>query len=221
MLTTLFKEWDNYVIIPDRLISNTVIYNSYDKNKHPETDITNFINMLHLIDTTDHMSLTFIRKLYEDSFPLSERRDWEQVIRLIPHSLMKLHLIRDNLVDIGFSITWSIGSWQYLEHLAIDRSLRGKQYGTLVMQLIIDSALQRLVLEVEPPADEISRKRIRFYERNGLILAPYAYSQPPYRKGGAPVPMRLMSMPAFGSQEEMSMVADIIQQTVYTPFWGQ
>lgn len=177
--------------------------------------------MLHHIDTTDHVALPFVQQLYEASFPLAERRDWQQVLRLIGHPPMKVQLIRDHSVDIGFAITWQIGSWQYLEHLAIDPSLRGKQYGSLVMQLVIESSLHRLVLEVEPPTDEISRKRIRFYERNGLILAPFDYTQPPYRKGGAPVPMHLMSMPAIGTREEMSIVANSIQETVYAPFQDQ
>jgi hypothetical protein len=51
------------------------------------------------------------------------------------------------------------------------------------------------VLEVEPPEDEIKKRRIAFYERCGFHLSKEEYYQPPYQEGGEPVRLMLMSYP--------------------------
>lgn len=112
--------------------------------------------MLTCIDDRNHLSLPFIQHLYETSFPLSERRTWDKVVELINHHPMQLLAINDDALLIGFAILWQAGDWKYLEHFAIDPSLRGKHYGSRVIQLIIETSRRRLVLEVEPPTDEFS-----------------------------------------------------------------
>lgn len=50
-----------------------------------------------------------------------------------------------------------------------------------------------VVLEVEMPTEEMSKRRIGFYERLGFVLDHHVYFQPPYRKGEAFLEMRLMT----------------------------
>jgi hypothetical protein len=51
-----------------------------------------------------------------------------------------------------------------------------------------------MILEVEPPVDDISRKRISFYERHGFRRNKYFnYRQPSYAYGLPEVEMELMS----------------------------
>ena len=52
------------------------------------------------------------------------------------------------------------------------------------------------VLEVELPEDALTRRRIGFYERHGLVFNSYPYLQPPMRKGQGVLPLRLMTKPA-------------------------
>lgn len=174
--------------------------------------------MLVQIRSQADASMLFIQQLYESSFPWHERREWAQVIRLLAHPTMQLLLIRDGLLEVGFAIRWRVGAALYLEHFAVDPSLRGRQYGSRVLQELLLAAPGQLILEVEPPTDEMSERRIAFYERHGLVLAPYSYHQPPYRREEPPVPMRLMSRPAFASETDMAQIARNISQTVYEPF---
>ena len=73
--------------------------------------------------------------------------------------------------------------------------MRGKGYGARVI-----SALGRwykdIVLEVEPPECENSKRRIAFYERCGFHLSKEEYYQPPYKKDASPVRLMLMRYPA-------------------------
>jgi len=52
-----------------------------------------------------------------------------------------------------------------------------------------------MVLEVEVPADDLTRRRIGFYERHGLVYNDYPYLQPPLRTGNELLPLRFMTKP--------------------------
>ncbi len=59
------------------------------------------------------------------------------------------------------------GRFYYIEHFAIDPSLRNGGYGKRVLE--VDELKKQLkgpiVLEVEEPNDEMSTRRIHFYKR--------------------------------------------------------
>ena len=72
------------------------------------------------------------------------------------------------------------------------------------------------VLEVEMPADDLSRRRIAFYERNGFTLwRDCAYMQPPYRPEDAPLPMLLMVKGNLSPEEDFQRVKQTIHREVY------
>lgn len=176
--------------------------------------------MLVQIRSHNDASLPFIQQLYDSAFPRHERRDWAQVVLLLQQVAMELLLIRDGEQQVGFVIRWQLGPAQYIEHFAVDPLLRGRQYGSRVVQQLLAASPGQLILEVEPPTDEASLRRIGFYEKQGFMLSPFSYYQPPYRRQEPPVPMRLMSVPAILHEAEMDLVARTISQTVYEPFQG-
>ena len=69
-----------------------------------------------------------------------------------------------------------------------------------------------LVLEVELPNDTPSRRRIAFYERLGFRAFSQTYEQPPYRVGGAFVPMRLLYLAPGGLA---GLEFDAVRATLY------
>ena len=72
------------------------------------------------------------------------------------------------------------------------------------------------VLEVEMPADDLSRRRIAFYERNGFTLwRDCAYMQPPYRPEDAPLPMLLMVKGNLSPEQDFPHVRQTIHREVY------
>ena len=46
--------------------------------------------------------------------------------------------------------------------------------------------------EVEPPIDEMTKKRVEFYEGLDFELLDYFYLQPPYSKDKNPIELKLM-----------------------------
>lgn len=165
-----------------------------------------------------HPAVDMIQQLYEEAFPFHERRTSVQLLQLLNEPGMEMLAITNEEQYIGFAIVWKLGEWHYLEHFAIAAIHRSKKYGSAVIKQLIAYAENRLVLEVEPPHDDIALRRIGFYERLGFTVSPFTYRQPPYRKGEDFVPMLLMSIPAFDNEAIFDSVVTQIQSEVYLKY---
>ena len=75
-------------------------------------------------------------------------------------------------------------------------------------------ASDMVCLEVEPPENEISKRRIDFYKRNGLYLNTFPYLQPPISNGKNPVPLMIMSSKKI-DKEKFSFIKDKLYREVY------
>ena len=80
-------------------------------------------------------------------------------------------------------------------HASILPELRGKRYGQAALSLLIDCG-KPIILEIDPPKDDISRRRKSFYERSGFVENPYPHVQPPYHRGNDGTPLVIMTYPA-------------------------
>ena len=70
-------------------------------------------------------------------------------------------------------------------------------------------------IEVEPPEDELTRRRIGFYERNGFVLNDYDYVQPSLGEGKDPVPLRIMTWPRGMEKEELADIEQRIRRNLF------
>ncbi|MBD2754436.1 GNAT family N-acetyltransferase [Spirosoma validum] len=169
--------------------------------------------------TDGHPYLATIRNWYTDAFPPDERRQADELVELLPRSDMNLcALISDNQV-VGFISYWHWDDIVFVEHFAIDPAQRGKRFGQQALSLLVRIPTQYIILEVERPIDEISHRRIKFYERQGFTLNPFDYVQPPYQAEKSAVPMRLMSIPAITSEAEFIDLSGLIRERVYERFY--
>ncbi len=142
--------------------------------------------MVKLIENTDAFMPDDVRALYEDAFPVEERRLWNPR----PAGLRLHEAYDDSGVFKGFITTWLLpGDVTYVEHLAIHPDMRGHGVGGE----IIDALPGKVILEVELPLTHEAQRRIGFYERHGFVAATECeYVQPPYAPGLPSVPMLLM-----------------------------
>jgi len=170
--------------------------------------------MEYLSITNSADDLHFVQELYLSAFPQKERRDWEVLtgmIGAVPE--MQLRLILEEEKPIGFITTWELGDWCFIEHFAISPEHRGKKYGKRVMRDFLGH--NKVVLEVEPPLAEDAARRVKFYERAGLVCLPFSYLQPPYRQEDAPYRMVLMSNLAEVSETAYQEIVNLIFEKVY------
>ena len=96
--------------------------------------------------------------------------------------------------------------------MAVDPALRNGGYGSRVMQTLLRELKKPLILEVETPEDEMSKRRIGFYQRQGFEICDTGYVQPPYRKGGESLPMYLM---VANKPQQNTLDLQTIKETIY------
>ena len=109
---------------------------------------------------------------------------------------------------LGLLTTWHFEEFIYIEHFAIDPTLRSQGYGSEALKAFIHEHGKPIVLEAEPPTDALSIRRIKFYERIGLTLYDFPYMQPAYTEDSHPVELRLMGT----IDTEATPLTDVEQQ---------
>lgn len=139
----------------------------------------------------------WVRKLYFESFPPEERREWPAVERLLAARRGRMAMFEIFLCgrQAGFITWWNMDGFAYVEHFAVDPRYRGGGVGRNAIVSFVAAVGRPVVLEVEPASTgEMARRRIAFYERCGFTAHPvYEYIQPPYGPGLPPVPLMLMT----------------------------
>ena len=115
---------------------------------------------------------------------------------------------------LGLLTTWHFEEFIYIEHFAIDPTLRSQGYGSEALKAFIHEHGKPIVLEAEPPTDALSIRRIRFYERIGLTLYDFPYMQPAYTEDSHPVELRLMGT-LDTETTPLPLVSQILHREVY------
>ncbi len=156
--------------------------------------------------------------LYERSFPLEERRPrlyHEKAMREEPSFVCAIEES-----GAGLLFHWLHPKFIYIEHLAVQPSERGRGVGSWLLSRLPRD--RRVILEIDPVEDENSRRRLRFYERNGYEMQPYPHEQLPFVAGGAPVPMRLLSRPGKMGAELAQEFETFLERKVmqYRPLYS-
>ena len=140
--------------------------------------------------------LALLEKIYMASFPEEERRPWAQVCNPEKEACPRLYAILSDGKIAGLVTLWRFDRFAYVEHLAIDSSLRGSGIGSETIKLIIEEInSQPLVVEIEPPCAEQPEtiSRHNFYKRLGFSTIDTGYIQPPYSPELPSVQLHLMA----------------------------
>lgn len=143
-------------------------------------------------------------KLYEDSFPLAERREREELMLFLSER-REMHAVslEGNGAFTGLCVYWDFESFVYLEHLAVIPTRRCCGVGGFVLRELRHRYPVPHILEVEPSdTSETAARRIAGYRRCGFEIISRRYLQPPYREGGRPLPLWLMGYGDIESTEE-------------------
>ena len=73
---------------------------------------------------------------------------------------------------------------------------------------------RNVILEIDPPADDISRRRKGFYERCGFVENPYPHIHPPYHAENHGHNLVVMSCPRALKAAEYDAFAEYLTNTV-------
>ena len=157
-----------------------------------------------------------VEKTYNDSFPEAERRAFSLVRELVKEEpRFTVYTLFKDGVYAGFITAWRFTAFIYVEHFAIDAFSRNGGIGGESMKQFMVLCDAPVVLEVEMPADEMSKRRIGFYERLGYVLDNHVYFQPPYRPGESLLEMRLMTHGKIDLSKSFEDVKNNLYRYVY------
>lgn len=152
--------------------------------------------------------------LYVDAFPENERwaeEDYREALKQNP--LFEAGGVWQGETFVGLVFFWYFEDACYIEHLAIREDLRGQSFGSRIMRGLINH-FPCLILEIETPVDEVTRRRLRFYHHLGLKENPYEYIHPSYHQPFSPFPLVVMSYPEVLSQNVASEFARFVREEV-------
>lgn len=115
-----------------------------------------------------------MKRIYLEAFPGAERKPFRMMKRKAKKGEMELLAVMDGPEMVGLAITVLYRDLVLLDYFAMDRSLRGKNYGSRALELLKERYKdRRLLLEIELPDDRAANReerirRKRFYLRNGM-----------------------------------------------------
>lgn len=152
-------------------------------------------------------------ELYEKSFPVAERRNAKDHLRACADERFYPLSVWEGQRLIGLMFFWGWDSYRYLEHLAINPELRGHGYGSQLLRYLRNSE-HTIILEIDPLENELSVRRLQFYERAGYTLTPYRFVHLPYRIGGEEQELLILSYPKMISKEQHSDFLSFVNEVV-------
>ena len=118
--------------------------------------------------------------LYMQSFPVHEQRLRERQEGVLGHPEYHCDLLCQGETRVGLLMWWAGPCFRYVEHFCVRPELRGRRYGAKALEELGRDG-KTVVLEIDPPVDDIARRRQGFYQRCGFAVNPYPHVHPPYR----------------------------------------
>ena len=162
--------------------------------------------------------LSNIKETYYNSFPPEERRLWSSIEQLLSQnsSPYNIYLIFADCAMVGFISYWEFDEFCYIEHFAVDQTLRSQGIGTNAIKNFLMQQTKPTILEVElAQCGAVAQRRIAFYQRCGFSAHPhFEYIQPSYGENLPPVPLMLMSAGNLGDLS-LTSIADTLHRIVY------
>ncbi len=151
------------------------------------------VDELEIRRTKTPVELLDIVDLYTSAFPFTERRTVESMAQALTNDAVYFYRVYLKERCIGMMHFWILSRVIYGEHFALAPDYRNLGHGRHLLRMILANSEKPLLLEVEPPDNEISTRRLNFYEREGLVVVKKNYLQPPYQIPSPAVPLYLMS----------------------------
>jgi GNAT superfamily N-acetyltransferase len=125
---------------------------------------------LRRITTSGDPLLSGVPQLYEEAFPPIARIESSALLQLIDkHQNLDFYAICEGEDFCGFAMIWNLGTFRYFNYLATRPECRNKGLGAQTIAAIRQSPLP-FVGEVEPPVTPIQKRRLAFYQRQGLVV---------------------------------------------------
>lgn len=154
------------------------------------------------IFTADGQLYILATALLEVSFPACERRDDDLQRKVMGHPDYRLCAIMDGDEFVGVAGYFDASDFIYFENFCVLPDKRNGGLGGKALQVMTANLNKPFILEAELPTDELTRRRIDFYKRNGMVENRYKHIQPHYRVTDYDLPLVVLSYGKQITQEQ-------------------
>ena len=154
------------------------------------------------------------------SFPDNERRSDAAQRAALRDPRYRLDAWLDSGRFIAFMGWWDFEAFRYIEHVAVAPQARSGGYGKSILTQWLGASTRPVLLEIEEVVDDLTRRRLGFYERLGFKQTPGAHRQPPYQGGGPAPVMQTLSWPEPVSEKERQDFVALLHSDVWSSLSG-
>lgn len=148
------------------------------------------------------------------SFPPEERRDDDFQKSVMNHKDYRLCVILDSELPVGVAGYFDADEFIYFENFCVEPNKRNCGYGSATLTALTSNLQKPFILEAELPTDELTRRRISFYKRNGMVENPYPHIQPHYRKTDTDLPLVVLTYGKQLSQKQYDLFRKYLDDNV-------
>lgn len=158
-----------------------------------------------------------VYNIMEQSFPRDECRPYDEQPALMNLPEYQIYIARDAVTTAikAFLAIWDFEEFVFIEHFAVAPEFRNTGLGLKMLGEIVARFAKPICLEVEPPEDSLTCRRIAFYQRNGFFLNDYPYMQPPIAEGRNAIPLMIMTYGSTVSEAEFETIKRVLYTRVY------
>lgn len=139
--------------------------------------------------------------LYLRAFPRDERRGEEEHNHILSKQTYHFDVLKEGEELLGIMLYWQTSSFIFLEHFAIMEGKRNLGLGGIALDLLKEKG-QPIILEIEEPIDDITKRRAGFYSRNGFVITEHEHIQAKLKVGDKDLHLKLLSYPYAISKKE-------------------
>lgn len=170
-----------------------------------------------MLERLNRKNFDEIYRIMEQSFPLDERRPYEEQKVLLENPEYEIYVYKEFEKEEvkGFLAVWELEEYVFIEHFAVDNNFRNRGIGGQMLSELKARIGKRFCLEVEPPQEELTKRRVAFYKRNGFYLNHYDYIQPALSKGQNEVPLFIMTTEDTVMETEFQKIKSLLYEKVY------
>ncbi|OCN03780.1 hypothetical protein A4S06_04220 [Erysipelotrichaceae bacterium MTC7] len=133
--------------------------------------------------------------LLVEAFPVSEIRPYEFIEKKLQTRMVEFLGYVDGTLK-GVFLIWKLHDFIFIENFAVAKQTRGEGIGSKMVSLLKQKyPKQTIILEVEKPFDQVSQRRVAFYQRNAFHLFETTFIQPQINRDKNIHPLCFMSYP--------------------------
>ncbi len=145
-----------------------------------------------MLRTINENEFSRIYEIMTESFPYDEIRSFEGQKNLLLKEEYQILAFAEGDNIMGFIALWQFPNYNFIEHFAIDKKFRNKGLGSKIIKDFIKQSDKKTILDVEPPNDDLCKRRIEFYKKEGFILHDFDYVMPAYSENQNDVRLLVM-----------------------------